>query len=127
MKQILFDDALPNLVDLLKKERGNEFVEQGTFLRDADGRLTFFSRHTANQDPERTHIAGQGDKAQYNAEFHGIASIPLAQKIIDALGSYARADRPIVYSDENGLSPLLDSPDCLPLLVNDVFCQLIVV
>ncbi len=125
MKQILFDDALPNLVDLLKKERGNEFVEQGTFLRDADGRLTFFSRHTANQDPERTHIAGQGDKAQYNAEFHGIASIPLAQKIIDALGSYARADRPIVYSDENGLSPLLDSPDCLPLLVNDVFCQLI--
>lgn len=125
MKQILFDDALPTLVDLLKSERGNEFVEQGTFLRDADGRLTFFSRHTASQENERTPIEGRGGKAEDNPDFYSIASTPLAQEIIDALGAYARADRPIVYADENNQSPLLDSPDCLPVLVNDVFCQLI--
>lgn len=125
MTQIFFDDALPTLVSLLQKRCGNEFVEQGTFLRDANGRLTFFSKHLVTETSKAAETADQVAGTADNSDLHGVTTIPLAQQIIDALGSYARADRPIVYPDENGPSPLLDSPDRLPVQVNDLFCQLV--
>lgn len=125
MKRILFDDALPTLVNLLLKHRDKEFVEQGTILRDANGRLTFFSRLPASSEPAPVQAPSEGSEGQDSKDFRDSSSIPLAQQIIDALGPYARADRPIVYPDENGLSPLLDSRDCLPVQVDDLFCQLI--
>lgn len=123
MQRIFFDDALPKLVALLQLHRGDDFVEQGAFLRDADGRLTFFSRLPAAEEPSKEKYDGSDEQAY--ADSDNSIKIPLAQEIIDALGVYARPERPIVYPDENGYTPLLDSPECLPVQVNNIFCQLI--
>ncbi|MDP9908252.1 cellulose biosynthesis protein BcsQ [Variovorax boronicumulans] len=122
MPVVLFDDALPTLVRILAAHGGAPFVEQGTILRDATGRLTFFSRDPlpAAEPNDTTSPGDQGGDYCSSSQ-----SDPLAKHIVDALGAYARPDRPVVYPDESGASPLLDSPERIPVQVGDLFCRLI--
>jgi cellulose biosynthesis protein BcsQ len=106
MPEQLFDDSLEILVRTLRAQLGNEFVESGTALRDASGRLSFFSSRAAASDAERH---------------------DLAKSLSDALGPYARRERPIVFADEGGAAAILSSPNRLPIRIESegVFCQLL--
>jgi hypothetical protein len=99
-----FDDSLPSLVRALRGRAGDEFVESGTALRDASGRLSFFASRVAASEAER------GE---------------LGRLLTEALGPYARSERPIVFADEAGAALILTSPKRVPILVEDVFCQLL--
>ena len=124
MPNVLFDDALPTLVRILEEHGGPAFVEQGTILRDATGRLTFFCRQ-----PRAEAMASAGSVAaghQANEAASGeLAPDPLAKRIAEALGPYARAQRPVVYADEGSAPIMLDSRERIPVRVGDVFCHLI--
>lgn len=104
MAQPLFDDSLPQLVAELTRLAGREFVEAGTALRDATGRLSF--------------VAGRAPKDEAEREMLGRA-------LIDILGSYARADRPISFRGDGGTEPILAAPERLPVQVNDGYCYLL--
>lgn len=124
MSAVLFDDALPTLVHILEEHCGATFVEQGTILRDATGRLTFFSRtprvQAAVSDTNTTFEDQVSDAFSPDQ-----APDPLALRISEGLGAYARADRPVVYPDEPGAIRVLDSPERIPVQVGDLFCHLI--
>lgn len=104
MQRIFFDDSLPQLVQALRSQVGTEFVESGTVLRDASGRLSFFSSRAAESEAEREE---------------------LGQIVINALGTYARSERPIVFVNEAGASTILTSPKRLPIQVDGLFCYLL--
>lgn len=104
MQRIFFDDSLPQLVQTLLSRMGPDFVESGTALRDASGRLSFFASRAAESEAEREEIG---------------------QRLIDALGTYARSERPIVFADEPGASTILMSPLRLPIQIGDLFCYLL--
>ena len=53
MAQILFDDSLPQLVATLTSLAGPDFVEAGTALRDASGRLSFVADRAPRDGDER--------------------------------------------------------------------------
>ena len=106
MTKTLFDTSLPSLVKTLTQHQqaGTAFVEEGTVLRDASGRLTFFSARPAASEEER-HALGKA--------------------LNDALGPYARAERPIVFADESGARSILESEQRVPIEVDGVFCSLL--
>lgn len=123
MMPVLFDDALPALVELLVEWGGQSFVEQGTVLRDATGRLAFFA---ANRLPARIQVqAGTSASGERAAAYEESHLDPLGQRIVDRLGVYAREDRPVVYPGEDGASPVLSSPERLPVRVGEQFCYLL--
>lgn len=103
-ERIFFDDSLPGLVRALRGRMGLDFVESGTALRDASGRLSFFSSRAAQSETEREE---------------------LGQILIDALGPYARSDRPIVFADDAGSSTITTSPKRVPIQIDDLFCYLL--
>ena len=100
----LFDDSLAVLVATLADLVNGEFVEAGTALRDASGRLTFIAGREAVDDGERE---------------------KLGAALIEALGSYARPDRPISFWGDSGSKRLLAAPERFPVKVGDRFCQVI--
>jgi cellulose biosynthesis protein BcsQ len=102
--RIFFDDSLPRLVQALRGRMGPDFVESGTALRDASGRLSFFSSSVAESEAEREE---------------------LGQILINALGQYARSERPIVFADEAGSSTIVASPKRVPIQIDDLFCYLL--
>lgn len=104
MQRIFFDDSLPQLVQALRSRMGSDFVERGTALRDASGRLSFFASRAAESEAERDE---------------------LGQILIDALGTYVRSERPIVFADEPGASTILTSPLRLPIQIDNRFCYLL--
>lgn len=104
MPAIAFDDSLPVLVATLAKHVDADFIEGGVALRDASGRLTFFAPRPASDEDERDAVG---------------------KALADALGAYARADRPIVFSDEPAANRILNSPQCVPIQVSGHFCQLL--
>lgn len=121
--QVFFDDALPALIEILNDWGGEAFVQQGTVLRDATGRLSFFA---ASRSP----VAASAEAAppasieQPSADEESHLD-PLGRRILERLGSYARADRPVVYPTEDGASPLLTSRERIPMQVGEQFCYLI--
>ena len=125
MPDVLFDDALPTLVRILAEHGGPSFVERGTILRDATGRLAFFSRDPRPKAPEGDGDVLQADQTDdYSPQ--ELVPDPLAQRITEGLGPYARAHRPVVYQDDVGASTVLDSDERIPVQVeDDLFCQLI--
>ena len=120
---VLFDDALPILVEILLGWGGETFLEQGTVLRDATGRLSFFAgaRPPAPIQPE-SGVAGDFDHPSVDEESTPDA---LGRLIVERLGAYARSDRPVVYPSEDGSSPVLRSPERIPVQVGKQFCYLI--
>lgn len=104
MASILFDDSLAVLVATLAGLVDDDFVEAGTVLRDGSGQLTFIAAREAVDEVER-------DK--------------LGAALIDALGSYARTDRPIRFRGDSGSEGLLSARERLPMKIGDRFCQVI--
>lgn len=104
MTPVLFDESLPRLVETLTEMVGREFVESGTALRDSSGRLTFVASRAAKGDSERQ---------------------SLGAALIETLGAYARVDRPISFKGDGGADAILTSPDRLPILVGDLFCNIV--
>ncbi|OYX15548.1 MAG: hypothetical protein B7Z15_00020 [Rhizobiales bacterium 32-66-8] len=104
MSQIGFDDSLPQLVAILTSLAGRDFVETGTALRDASGRLAFIADREPKDDVERE---------------------TLSRALIETLGSYARSDRPIRFRGDDGTETILMAPERLPVQVGDGFCQLL--
>jgi cellulose biosynthesis protein BcsQ len=104
MPDILFDDSLPQLVATLTGIAGRDFVEAGTALRDASGRLTFVANRSPRDNEERE---------------------ILAQALIRNLGSYARVDRPISFLGDGGAESILTAPQRLPVQVGDGYCHLL--
>lgn len=100
----LFDDSLPRLVSALTNCAGEDFVEAGTAVRDASGRLTFVADRAPKDDNERD---------------------LLGKVLLASLGPYARTDRPISFAGDPGTGPIQNSNERLPVKVNDRFCYLI--
>jgi MinD-like ATPase involved in chromosome partitioning or flagellar assembly len=90
-----FDDSLAALVAVVASELGDDAVEDGTVLRDAFGRLAFF---TSRKLPEA--VAER-----------------LATDLVAALGGYARADRPVADSDDFSTASVLEDPLALRVMV----------
>lgn len=104
MAEPLFDESLPQLVVTLTNLADREFVETGTALRDASGRLTFIADRPPKDDNERE---------------------MLGQALIASLGPYARTDRPISFKGDGGTEQILTSPERLPVQIGDGFCYLV--
>jgi len=124
MADVLFDDALPTLVRILAAHGGASFVERGTILRDAVGRLTFFSRDPRTEPKEASATKGTTDEANDSFSLE-LEADPLTSAVSEGLKEYARAHRPVVYSDESGASPILDSTERIPVQIGELFCNLI--
>lgn len=120
---VLFDDALPTLIEILRRWGGESFVERGTVLRDATGRLSFFAADRPSVPaPAGSEVPATIERAPADEESH---PDPLGLQIIECLGAYAREDRPIIYPSEDGSSPLLTSPERIPVMVGEQFCYLV--
>ena len=120
---VLFDDALPTLIQILKAWGGESFVERGTVLRDATGRLSFFAAESLSVPaPVEIKEPASVKRAPEDEESH---LDPLGRSIVERLGAYAREDRPVVYPTEYGESPLLTSPERIPVKVGEQFCYLV--
>lgn len=104
MAEVLFDDSLEMLVSTLTRCVSSEFVETGTVLRDASGRLSFVAGRDAVDETERAN---------------------LGRAIVDSLGAYARTDRPISFRGDNGSERLLVAQESIPIQVGEVFCNVI--
>lgn len=104
MDHPLFDNSLPLLVETLITHAGSDFVESGTALRDASGRLSFVADRAPLSDDEREKL--------------GIA-------IIERLGAYARTDKPISFRGDPGAELILSATERLPIKIGDCFCQLL--
>ncbi len=100
----VFDDSLPQLVKTLSGLVDRDFVEAGTALRDASGRLSFVANRGPRDDNERE---------------------MLGRALIQSLGPYARTDRPISFRGDGGTEPILRAPERLPVQVGDGFCHLL--
>lgn len=120
---VLFDDALPALIEILKEWGGESFVEQGTVLRDATGRLSFFAADRPPVPvPAEAGAPASVERAPGDEESY---PDPLGRLIIERLGAYAREDRPVVYPSDDGSSPILTSPERIPVKVGEQFCYLV--
>lgn len=104
MTPIYFDDSLLALVGALRGKFGDDFVEEGTAIRDASGRLSFCSPRTDLSQEERSQ---------------------LAEAVCNALGPYARSERPVIFADDSGAGAILKSPKRVPIKVDGVFCQVL--
>ena len=123
MMSVRCEDARPALIQILKEWGGESFVERGTVLRDATGRLSFFAaaRLSVPAAAEAA-VRASVDAAPADDESH---LDPLGLRIIEHLGAYAREDRPVVYPTEDGASPMLTSLERIPVKVGELFCYLV--
>ncbi len=103
MGEMLFDCSLPSLVATLVELAGRQFVEAGTVIRDASGRLSFIANRPPNGNERET----------------------LGLALIARLGAYARSDRPIGFRGDGGVLPMLEARERLSVQVGDIFCNLL--
>jgi hypothetical protein len=104
MDDVLFDDSLPRLTKVVRRELGDDALRYGVILRDATGRLSFVSASESGSAEER---------------------IRITRALNEALGPYARTDSVLAYCDEPGMGLLLQDSSRLPVQVDDFFCQLV--
>src|SRR5688572_6900220 len=91
-----FDDSLPILVSTIVDELGEDHLRSGVVLRDATGRLAFFSRTKPS----------------------GAAQKRISARLREALGPYARTDRVFVGSDAFGAEDILQDSASLGVSVS---------
>jgi hypothetical protein len=81
---VRFDDSLPILADLVAGELGTNVLESGVILRDASGRLAFFSssdldhatiQRLSNRLREDLGVYGRPDRIIAGAEDFSVADI----------------------------------------------------
>lgn len=101
---VLFDDSLLHLANAVRRTLGDDALQEGIVLRDATGRLSFFSSQEAPSEEERARVT---------------------QELYEALASYARPDGVLTYRDDPGANRLLQDPSRLPVQVGGFFCQLV--
>ncbi len=92
---VRFDDSLARLTGVVAAELGADALKAGVILRDAVGRLAFFSA----------------------TPLDGATLERLSTSLRSALGSYARTDRVAVGSDDYGAKAILADPSA-SLIVN---------
>lgn len=120
---ILFDDALPTLINILLTWGGSDFVEKGTVLRDASGRLSFFAatRPLTAESARAIHpLDGEQPHESEEDELDALGRL-----IVNTLGAYARTDRPVVYPTEGGDAPMVTSSERLPIRIGEQFCYVV--
>lgn len=100
---VRFDDSLPTLVQVVGNELGPDAFDDGVVVRDALGRLSFFSF----KDIDDT------------------SRVALAKALTEALAGYARPDRVLATPKDPGAGSILNSTDALPCRVGDVRLRLI--
>jgi CobQ/CobB/MinD/ParA nucleotide binding domain len=95
---VRFDDSLPILVRLVVRELGEPALTSGVALRDATGRLAFFSDAELSEDIRSrvTHI------------------------LRSELGPYAREDRVIAGKDDFGAAKVLSDPSAIVVSVKEM-------
>lgn len=91
-----FDDSLPRLVELLVDRLGRDRISAGVVLRDATGRLSFFSDTALEPAPAQE----------------------LQQLAEAALGVYARPERVVVDATDPGAERVLTDPGSLAVAVH---------
>lgn len=101
-----FDRALPALVQALQDAAGADFVQNGTALCDASGRLVFFAPDDAQGwEPERRQT--------------------LSQRVAGALGAYARSGQAVVF-DPDRAARAFDPAERLPVeVVPGLYCHVV--
>lgn len=104
MVQMLFDDSLPQLVATLTSLVDTDFVEGGTVLRDASGRLCFVAGREPKDEQERA---------------------ILGQALVKDLGPYARADEVIRFRGDGGAESILNAPERFPVQIGEIFCSVL--
>lgn len=92
---IRFDDSLPALSLVIMEQLGPDMLERGVVLRDASGRLAFFAPDPLDSTTKER----------------------VAQRLRDALGSYARFDRVVANCNDFGASTVLCDATALPVLI----------
>lgn len=92
---VRFDNSLPTLIEVIRRELGEEILSTGRVLRDVTGRLAFFSAQ------------------ELNAETIDRVANALRQK----LGSYARTDRVLAGKGDYGVDVILSDIRSLTLYV----------
>jgi MinD-like ATPase involved in chromosome partitioning or flagellar assembly len=100
---IRFDDSLPALIAVIDAELGSEVLAKGVAVRDITGRLAFVLPWAFD--------ANLIDR--------------VGECLKNALGPYARNDRPLVAFDDFGAQALLNSPAALPLTAHSKPLRLI--
>jgi hypothetical protein len=95
--KIRFDDSLPAFVDVIVEYRGEDAFKKGVVLRDATGRLAFFSAEPLCDD-------------QKNA---------VAKALTTVLGPYARDDRCVAGPDDFGAEEILNEESLLNVTVGN--------
>jgi hypothetical protein len=92
---IRFDDSLPIFVGIIAVELGSAALAEGVVLRDAVGRLAFFSA----------------------SELDGGAASRVQDRVTQELGPYARIDRSLAGLGDYGVSPVLEDPTSVRMTV----------
>lgn len=93
--KIRFDDSLPAFVDVIVGHCGEEAFKNGVVLRDATGRLAFFSAEPLSDDQKDA----------------------ITQALMTALGPYARDDRCVAGPDDFGVDEILSEEPLLNVMV----------
>lgn len=94
---IRFDDSLPALVDVIADHCGEGALEKGVVLRDATGRLAFFSADPLSDDEKDA----------------------ITKALTAALGPYARDDRCVAGPDDFGADEILNEEPLLSVAVKE--------
>jgi hypothetical protein len=100
---VRFDDSLPIIARIVCDELGAKALASGVVLRDATGRLAFFS----------------------DAELSTEASEQLSRRLRHELQAYARSDRIVACRGEFGVSDILSDPTILKVTANDCDLRLV--
>lgn len=100
---VRFDESLPILVEVVVQELGPEALSAGAVLRDISGRLAFFSSTTLDAP----------------------AVEKLEKRLRDALGNYARRDRPVASATDFGVGEVLADRSSITLMVSKHLVRLV--
>jgi MinD-like ATPase involved in chromosome partitioning or flagellar assembly len=92
---VRFDDSLDILTDTIVKRLGSDALCKGVTLRDASGRLAFFSASALDRNTQEE----------------------LSKELRNALGVYGRTDRIVATPDDSGISDALTDPLILNMRV----------
>ena len=90
-----FDESLPRFVEILDQELGAEVVNAGVMLREASGRLSFYSATDVSEEQLQR----------------------VSERAKTALGEYVRPARAIVPPRDSGLSKVLAEAETQSMLV----------
>ncbi len=91
--KLRFDDSLPTLARVVAQELGGDALSQGVVLRDAVGRLAFFTP----------------------VELDDAAAGRLSERLRSELGAYARPDRTVATGKDFGVREVLDDSAAFPI------------